>query len=72
MFSDSLVKFSKFYIIPFFVPKLTKACFAGRGAGLEVVVTLYVNYVNLMYNWLFLTTSPVKSVSFREKMLLYM
>ena len=48
------------------MPKLTKACFAGRG---KVKVTLYVN---LMYNWLFLTTSPVKSVSFREKRLLYM
>ena len=48
------------------MPKLTKACFAGRG---KVKVTLSVN---LMYNWLFLTTSPVKSVSFREKRLLYM
>ena len=57
---------AKFILYHFFVPKLTKACFAGRG---KVKVTLYVK---LMYNWLFLTTSPVKSVSFREKRLLYM
>ena len=48
------------------MPKLTKACFAGRG---KVKVTLRVNS---MYNWLFHTTRPVKSVSFREKRLLYM
>ena len=67
MFCRYLSKISaKFILYHFFVPKLTKACFAGRG---KVKVTLYVN---LMYNWLCLTTSPVKSVSFREERLLYM
>ena len=66
MFCRYFSKISAKFILYHFCAKINESMFCRKG---KVKVTLCVN---LMYNWLFLTTSPVKSVSFREKRLLYM